>query len=317
VRPQSSDGATSWTPARLRALGLLLLACSALASCLVLDNGNASFGAQDFAARFAAALCDNVRSCCDAAGKGFNQQQCESNVGLGLVSERQTAQHYALRYDPDAAAACVKAVGALTRSCRAFKLDDPRATKCDRVYRGSLSAGATCETDLQCAPVAGARTECRSLSGANGRICTLTDLGLHARCTPAGAGEPETRRCAFGKDLICDPDSRVCESGPAAGQPCVQGRCGAGDFCERTSSVCMPYPGPGSPCLDQSQASMQCAIGAFCDGTMCKQSGGVGGQPCESDDECSTGYCSAYACAPRPLLATDATCGLTAISIGD
>lgn len=119
------------------------------------------------------------------------------------------------------------------------------AMKCQPVRK----LGEACVSDFQCGGIdAGCvASKCAILPGKGG-ACTPSDpmKGKYFVCLPS---------------LVCDPTSLKCDTPPAAGKPCVEGKCADGLVC--VEDVCQPLPVKGAAC------NFECATPFECDNGTC------------------------------------------------
>lgn len=280
-------------------LGIVLLFGLVGAGC-----GKTGISEDDYEVALVRTQCDRIASCCSEVDALFDRGACEQffdawnpSGGSGVV------------YDARAAEECVNAVE--TSSCL---FDDEKLLgACDRVYRGTRSPGADCETSQQCAlPVLGT-AYCDIPGGASSGICIQQS---HARLgQQCGAYKCHgTTLCNHGPcadGLFCG-STGICEEPRGAGESCEQPL-----HCEQ-----------GLPCLNgvcsEAQAGDACNDADDCTGDLrCDLSGGVVGpgsegacfQPfedgsrCVADLECLTGRCEDETCSPDvarycPFIAT-------------
>ncbi len=113
-----------------------------------------------FASRFASAVCDNIGGCCKSAGYNYDPAACKSAL------DTQFSQLFAsksLVYDAQAAGSCLDAATGAMSSCNG--LDAATTQTCQKVFTGTVAEGQPCQSDMECAPVAGAEVYCENFTG--------------------------------------------------------------------------------------------------------------------------------------------------------
>jgi len=193
-----------------------------------------------------------------------------------------------VKYDEDAAKACLEAIRGGACSSGFFTGEPPAA--CDDVFQGTVADGGACWIDEQC--VSG---ECQS-DGCPDACCE----GACVAATPdAAIGQPCGQGCVEGaycdvndvcaalkqSGAACDGGDEcvaglnclagTCQTGPGKDEPCLEFQCALPLACDPGTLTCKPLPGEGDACLP---AAGNCLIGLTCsEATMtCTKPGGVG-----------------------------------------
>jgi len=273
---------------------------------------------------------------CRAATSSASVEACHQHTAAtceaAVNGARAQIASGALRYDPDAAHACLTRIGLLACAPLATMLAQVDATAdCDDVFTGQLGDGAACDqasacgAGLACAPDAGAACPgtCRPAPSAG--------EGCDPRFSPCGAGLfCELGTCvpatvALGDACVTDaqcPDGAFCddEEAPArcrdrlpTGAPCgdddacADGLCCASvDFAD--TGNCAPRLAPDAACVPFVLGA-QCPDGQTCDGELerCVDRPAKAGDAC-ADDERPCGIAGLYCdlatstCVPLPKL---------------
>ncbi len=123
---------------------------------------------------------------------------------------------------------------------------------------GGLDAGKCASLPAEASACLASETPCAGgLVCVDGKVCGAP-LALGAACPHVGACQP---------GLICHPQQKLCVAPPAvAGQPCLQGQCGAGLYCSGGEG------GSQGVCAALLQIGSACPSGAGCgEGLTCLQ----------------------------------------------
>lgn len=250
-------------------------------------TADASIPEADFAARYAAAVCDNVGACCTRAGYEAPPAGCLAPIANELA-EQYAKYRTNLTYDPKVAANCVAQLTAGVKACDNQAVD--KASACRLVYEGKLVLATSCRASVECD-----RPSTGSVACVNGTCTLLSD--------PTGLGK-EGEECVFRpceQGLFCDPNTGQCSAGLVEGDFCSNTSslpCAAGLFCDPVTSSCTAGITEGS-CLGNSG---QCdARSHFCDD--CTQSCEAklrDGAACRSASDCASGACYPSGCS-KPL----------------
>lgn len=241
---------------------LLVVGCSASRLALPDSGAQADAGApldvETFVDRYSRSSCERIVRC--AAPPDVNAWWDVSGVECERIFPAQRAvleralANGTVRFDPDAASACLAAIAS---SCTFGWGQHP---SCDRALIGTQAIGGSCGSDFECAP---------------GLHCEGIDpcVGTCARDAQLGDSCAMGERCAAG--LACDYDgSGRCETAThesrAEGEPCgtisspadgvVVAVCGPELYCSET---CRAFPPEGAIC-DPDGPHPQCAAGTLC-----------------------------------------------------
>lgn len=174
---------------------------------------------------------------------------------------------------------------------------DGQTTRClERADEGESCDLASCKPGLFC-DYDGA-FQCRALANA-GESCSdrpcVDGLACNGTCRPP-VGEGESCAEAACRDgLLCDYATTItCVAPPSAGSPCISDRCEASAVCDFETYTCRLGAVEGDPCTGHAQCqsrycpagrcaelpaigescegTLRCAIGASCDGRVCRPS---------------------------------------------
>lgn len=220
------------------------------------------------------ALPDRRRNeCCPDSPSGFPQTDaCVRTLSYALAD-------HAISIDGGDLDKCVDAMTKDTRGCDWVSFQAPTLpAACDGILHGSLQAGATCRSSLECA----GSLRCQDLSA--------TEPG---KCGPARAADLQ---CGVGIDTLASttrqdryekahPECegycvhRACKASAALGAACESDvQCGRAR-CEAKKCTDAPPPAAGQPCTSA------CAEGSRCIGGACAAIKSEG-EACASDAEC-------------------------------
>lgn len=213
------------------------------------------------------ALCTDLGACCSAAGHAYDVAACKQtmrDVVEGFLIG--PAESEGAEYDAQAAGDCLAWMQSSAKSC-SFG-DAPEA--CDRIYVGVKQPGIACESDIGCAPVAGADVQCEgeciaTPRGKAGDACsgTCTDHGDGESCS-GSSGQTGDARCWTNDGVFCDQDG-TCQALLPLGSECDFEGCVDTAYCSNGS--CIPRLGAGEVCAgdwDACQAGLYCSQAGVC-----------------------------------------------------
>ncbi len=255
----------------------IVLAIAALCSCggdsKTEERGTPASGPvarEDFLSRAAAAICDNIASCCSSEGYGFNRAGCEANVDATI----HIADVPNTIWNDAAAEPCIDTLAAEATRCRIGAAHV--RTTCKAILTGTLPEGAPCTYDVECAAIDGAEALCTfegycanpedgaPLHGTVGDGCDGTCEGL--ACGPFGDREPLGISCFTQDGVVCSGTLRTCVKMPKLGEPCPDGWCDVGAYCDSDDSVCKTLQPDGASCVGGSQCSADNCYESVCGG---------------------------------------------------
>lgn len=276
----------------LRPLGLILfIAGASLVGCGGSSDGGGPSNENNVSKRVADAFCAALEPCCQDTG--FSKGSCSSLISASARSELARADSDNYDFDANAADQCLRdiesAEGCLFGGASTL---GPNTEACNDIYRGKLSAGDACESDIECAD--GADCEdgvCGGGRAAAGEACTQT-------CSTDGGTEfcigndLDGPRCFTSDGLYCG-DAEVCEEQAPLGGDCTgDSACREGNRC--ISSVCETPRGQGESCFLTSE----CADDLYCASGSCAPRLGEG-ESCSLSDRCADGLsCNEGSCQP-------------------
>lgn len=303
--------------------GLLVTACGGSTT----DEGGAGTLApvprDQFAARFVAAVCDNVGPCCQAAGFAYDAAKCKQAGTAGLPADWDGSSPN-LSYDGAAAAKCVAAVEAAAKGCGSIPVD--AALACSNVFRGALPAGAACSAPSECAAPSRGWADCIAgvcevkAPGKAGDTCDATCSGseLDSRCWGSASGggggtggsagsggstPPEPTTCWTEDGLACIDGA--CAAARAIGASCTFSECTGGAWCN--GGTCEALAPVGQGCTSTGG----CVPGATCQAGTCVARK-PDGAPCAAHAECANHVCTAGKCGNGPIASAAVCDGTTA-----
>lgn len=218
-----------------------------------------------------------------------------------------------VRYDSDAAEACIAAFDAL--DCDFADQGPDALAPCDEVFTGTLRNGSPCAFDTECtsgqcyAPdctdtcCTGTCDDPRVYPGLGEPCTTICDGDLFCNydqiCqAPLSEGEPCNSFTVCAQPLVCDS---YCQMPPARGEPC-NGYCATeGDVCG-PDLLCVPARVAGDDCATLSE----CSYFYYCnfDTRSCEPVpqpvGAENGTSCSFASDCRSRYCDGV-CADAPV----------------
>jgi hypothetical protein len=239
----------------------------------VLQAGGCARSPQDeYAGRFAHAVCDQMESCCQQNGLTFDHGNCVlGGAGFVQAGVDQAEIHHA-QYDSKAADACVAGAAWLAASCLPTGADPGIAQACGSVFVGTKSPGEACTSDFDCAPGDEGRGKCYAQSSDGSGVCVLM-------YSPAQQG-----------------DTCLAQSGMAP--PRVLADCERSDLqCDQGSATCKPLTAIGAGC----PGFTTCVKDAYCDANQICAKRKASGEDCSKDLECAIGACISGKCAQNAL----------------
>jgi hypothetical protein len=250
--------------------------------------------ASAYAARFAAAICEPLDSCCKTAALPNDVDKCKATATARLLVAWDPALCSGAKFDDSQFDECVTRLRAYTATCR-DEWDVYRATFefCYRALSGPGKPGESCKTQFDCAqPSAPGYTSCASHVSASGTVSMCTEYDFVGEGADCGGGfEPVVKDCEPGVGLYCDGH---CKKLPTDGQSCAVAACAKGLVCNAAKTCVMPAA-DGAACT----TATPCSVDSLCTSGICKALGDVG-QPCTADSDCKStlGGCRSAKCAP-------------------
>ncbi len=259
-------------------------------------DGDGAGSPAAFVGQYATAQCALLRTCCADTDAPVDYD-CEGFVRSQYQFAQQAVSAGGLRYDADAAEACLEFLEANAGNCIAGE-----APACDRIFvevgQDGAGVGEACDFQSDCAASAEGDVTCRPPTFGADDVCMLSVRvaegdACHESCeadsrggtTCLGGGLREERpvragQCWRDDNLRCDGESGTCVALAAAGEACTRASdCGAGLFCGASE-------GDGDTC------QTHLAVGAAC--------------RADQDGACGEGYCGADGlCAPPLPLGAD------------
>lgn len=188
----------------------------------------------------------------------------------------------ALRLAPEKLAACLESAGRPALDCAWAGTQQPPPAPCLAAVEGTLKAGATCRSTLECA---GALI-CNGVSPVRAGTCTAP-LPLGQSC--GGTVDP---LAAYTRNQALETTRPECAAGscqrgrclapPAVDAPCRhRGACAPGHWCNNFKCTDQPQGALGDPCTgpDACQDALRCVAGR------CRAPGALG-SACTTDAEC-------------------------------
>jgi hypothetical protein len=195
--------------------------------------------------------------CCQSAGLGSAGTDCEAQTLENYQDQLTVTSQRAVSYDPRAAARCVAAFTSFLQSC-SYEGKAESDAACAAVFAGTRIIGESCDTDLECAHVAGSDVYCESDIGAHPNTCQQV-VPQDGQCLLEG--------CA--KGLFCDLSTLSCQPQVASGDCSLQFDTCSEDSACSPNLVCEPKLAPGEPCILSLQCRTEvCGSDGLCAGTL-------------------------------------------------
>jgi hypothetical protein len=204
-------------------------------------------------AELAALYCEASASCCQRAGRSLDSVECTLATEAAHLEEFASLAALSVRYDAAAAARCVQSRKALYSRCD-MPSGEETGDPCAEVFAGELPPGAVCESDVECARIAGAPAICEPPQGSAVAVCQAR-AALDAECV----GDT----CQTG--LYCDLFSASCQRRKETGECQLITACAATAACS-PQAQCEPRKAVGEACLLALQCeSNWCSRSGFCE----------------------------------------------------
>lgn len=196
------------------------------------------------------------------------------------------------RYDGAAAARCFAALDAAScdQTTRSARVPDP---SCKRIFVGTGKPGDSCGFDSECESSRCLVVDCPDACCLGTCGSAHPEAALGESCAQAGCVD----------DAYCATADSICKPLLPEGASCtLPSECEYGTSCvltEDSGPVCKRLPQLGEPCPDGACAEM----GVRCGSSGTCVAGGLPGNPCTSNVDCSTFYVcnlTTMQCAPQP-----------------
>jgi len=275
------------------ALCVALLGCSDDASLTESPNLGGTLSRDDYAARLAEWICDDLAACCDVSGRSFDHGTCVAIYRNKQLNRLEAEERHGIRaFDGLAAAECTSLIETTPADCNGRRR---RIRKCFQTYDGRKESGAACERKIECK--GSRRGEMTCIDGRCGprreigAICSRSGCDgcrLDTRCRISEDGESRcygySRRRGVAGDS-CTTTSPL--SADARSVSIVQTDCLEEDglYCAR-SGVCEPFIPLGGECTGSFDPG--CESGSYCRAGVCAPGVGVG-ESCEALVGCARG----------------------------
>jgi len=188
-------------------------------------GGSSSVTIDNFAQKYAEALCEKNFTCCDQAElTGKTQSQCVSDnsaVLSLLISEIKSSQaQNRASYSATASGMCV---------------DSLKAMSCDEFKQGSQANMAACMALI------------------------MPKVAMGGACTQAY--ECVTGNCEGADSTTTPPTEGTCAAAPTVvnvGNSCASFPCADGAYCDSATVTCQPLKGAGEACMSDSECLNSC-----------------------------------------------------------
>jgi hypothetical protein len=260
---------------------------------------------------YAAAICNNIGSCCEVEGFVHDQNKC-GEVVLEELELPNTADGRVV-YDANAAGACVRATAEAAKNCREIF-----AVECDDVFKGTLAPGEACTSSIECASAGVDEVRCEyeskvcvvsprgAVGDGCGATCNETESG-GIECSGSGGStggpEPGPADCYKNDGLACGADYK-CTPLAGLGEPCSYDGCVEGATCG-AGGVCVALASVGEPC----EWFDSCVDTAYCGPEQVCSSRKADGAACGDYDECQNA-CVEGTCRKEPIVSAELCAGL-------
>jgi len=226
----------------------------------------------------AAAVCDNIGGCCEAAAIPFDLASCKAKARAVLDPEVAEELTRNVSYDAVAAEHCLGVYGQVVRSCDL--LDHRTEEACRYVFVGQLPTGAVCSRGEECAPTAGGTPYCKFGDDPEQGLCAVRVPAMKVARPHGKSGD----LCGFG----CDSGGNCSGSAPASVNTDITTGCYVSDglYCGGSGFTCQPLVANGQPCLQYDA----CQTGSFCGAGVCEPKL-ADGAACTGSSECNSESC--------------------------
>ncbi len=290
--------------------------------------------AQDqFAQKYADAICNNAATCCQQYGMPFNGAKCSAGFKGDLEEElAEVGKTAGVSYDAARAGECIAMVEKIVKQCVVSEADGAAMQSvCGAVWKGSKAEGEACSSDFECAGAETGTVECNetyvdggfvgacekatpAVRGKAGDACssTCTSTAGGSECSGGGGsggstGTPGPAECWVDDGLQCGYPSYTCVELVPEDQPCsFSDLCVTSAWCK--NGTCVAKSQVGGEC-DYATMGSACVAGAYCDQTAKKCAAQVAeGAACTESEQCATGRCEEGKCIPRNAVAGDDIC---------
>lgn len=275
-------------PAILMGMGLVMGGVLGLTGCGGSDSGKV----QAFYDKLAPVYCAKLEDCCSATGTVDPQNDCKTFMGtFGGLEMQHLVDDGQVKFDTDAAAACLSALKAMDNVCG----DTGGSADCAGAFIGLVADGGACTSDSACAAPGGGIAECEIAGEDEKGTCNAHPrLKVGQTCDRDCHGTTDTYSC-FTLDAAPGKGDCFLEDGL---------RCDAATF------KCVALATDGGAC----QSSSDCAQGLYCTSpdAVCRPLVAVGGA-CTADSDCVENICDEAHTCVAPL-SVGATCDTNAFS---
>ena len=210
---------------------------SVVGGCGKAEGGAEPIPLSELPTRVANLLCDSLAGCCKTSGIPMNVAACKTFYTVGLQEDYGEVDLQRLRYDPDAAGACLSAISAKIE-CGRVDRDEP--PECDRIFTGRIALDQPCMSTQDCADVPGRSVFCDGQGSSSRRVCVG---GSNA--TPAqgvALGEPCSASDACSGTAFCNSITGLCTAPQPDGSPCESNQQCLSDSCTAAPEA-MAEPG--------------------------------------------------------------------------
>jgi hypothetical protein len=161
--------------------------------------------------------------------------------------------------------------------------------------------GAYCDAATQvCTALKPVGASCNDASQCGDALTCSFTTGVGVCVAVAQLGEDcvTTRLCAD-EGTYCDVAANVCAAVKLVGASCVSGGCSNLLTCDPQSQLCVTYPAVGEPCGVSGRCN---DAGAYCNNSEICAMPKPNGQACESQIDCASQFCdqTTFLCAAAP-----------------
>jgi len=217
-------------------------------------------------------VCGILAACCADAAFPYDEQGCRALNRDRIFQHFQAQSFFGAELDTEVAQRCLDSIGQVSEGCPGDRPGGNLTDACDRVFKGSVPLGGTCDASHGCATTPENPRACDRaydvqtdkyaksgvcvaipprvfVHGKLGEACSNTCLGDDQDlCTHNGAPDtgPEGT-CYTGDGLICSFESHQCEAQAVRapllplGAPCsAWAECADNNYC--TSGTCQLPP---------------------------------------------------------------------------
>ena len=210
--------------------------------------------------------CEALSKCCPMIDLPFDASSCARNALIAMQRAYATSAS-TVAYNAGAVQACLAAERHMLGACIWEAAASVSAAEaCAAVFVGLLPTGSACQVAQECAPVNGARVDCRWTTANDGHgtcvVISETPAAPHAKlgeaclntcmfdsCDAVTVSDTSTvsAYCYLQEGLFCGQQG-VCQASVEDGAACGADQCKLVSYCSFFDSICEPKIPDGGSC---------------------------------------------------------------------